>query len=337
MVDIAHLVWLASIVVLSLVLLVLVEIHRINYRRQNEVMYGSEDFDAKVKEFHFTPKEVGTLEKLVRFSHFENKDAVLNSSDLFERAVNDFYDVHNVFSVDVETLNAISSIREKMDFSGLNPLTNICSSRQFVEGNRVDVTLHNGRLVKGSSILWRTEREWGIAYDGSFGPGPSLVGRTINIRWTRLGDAVYTVKLDVHRATDTELIVWHTMLLEKQQLRRWVREEVRFPVHATFADGSFCDGVLYDLSAGGILLGLPREVPSGEHINIEFELPSFGTENVEIEILRTLGHKNPVFPDYYSLTASFAGAFGWTQERVLQYIFEVHKYQNLAKKEAGTP
>lgn len=337
MVDVAHLVWLSSIVILSLVLLVLVEIHRINYRRQNENMYGSEDFDVKVKDFHFTPKEVSTLEKLVRSSHFENKDAVLNSADLFERAVGDFYDVHNVFSVDEETLNAVSSIREKMEFSGFNPQTNICSSRQFVEGNRVDVMLVNGRQVKGSSILWRTEREWGIAYDGSFGPGLSLVGRTISIRWTRLGDAVYTVKLDVRRATESELVVGHTMSLEKQQLRRWVREEVRFPVHAVFGDGSSCDGVLYDLSAGGILLGLPKEVPSGEHISIEFELPSFGMENVEIEILRTLGHKNPDFPDYFSLTASFAGAFGWTQERVLQYIFEVHKYQNVAKKEAETP
>ena len=84
-------------------------------------------------------------------------------------------------------------------------------------------------------------------------------------------------------------------------------------------------GVLYDLSAGGILLGIPVEIPNGEHIRIRFELPSFGMEDVEIEILRNLGQKNPEYPDYYSLTASFAGAFGWTQERVLQYIFEVHK------------
>ena len=111
----------------------------------------------------------------------------------------------------------------------------------------------------------------------------------------------------------------------KQQLRRWVREEVRFPVEATLHDGSVCHGVLYDLSAGGILLGIPHEIPNGEHIRIRFELPSFGVEDVEIEILRNLGQKNPEYPDYYSLTASFAGAFGWTQERVLQYIFEVHK------------
>jgi hypothetical protein len=67
------------------------------------------------------------------------------------------------------------------------------------------------------------------------------------------------------------------------------------------------------------------ECPSGQHINIKFELPGFGVQDVEIEILRSLGKKNPAYPDYFSLTASFTGAFGWTQESVLQYIFEVHK------------
>jgi c-di-GMP-binding flagellar brake protein YcgR len=100
---------------------------------------------------------------------------------------------------------------------------------------------------------------------------------------------------------------------------------VDFPVVATFEDGSTSNGVLLDLTAGGILLGLPVDCSSGQHLKIKFELPSFGEEDVQIEILRNLGQKNPKFPDYYFLTASFFGAFGWTQERVLQYIFEVHK------------
>ena len=60
-------------------------------------------------------------------------------------------------------------------------------------------------------------------------------------------------------------------------------------------------------------------------MHIHFELPSFGPEDVEIEILRSLGHKNSDYPELFSMTASFTGAFGWTQERVLQYIFEVNK------------
>ena len=60
-------------------------------------------------------------------------------------------------------------------------------------------------------------------------------------------------------------------------------------------------------------------------MRIQFELPSFGDEDVEIEILRNLGHKNQDYPNYYCHTASFKGAFGWTQERVLQYLFETNK------------
>ncbi|MBO4713485.1 MAG: PilZ domain-containing protein [Fibrobacter sp.] len=320
-----YLLWVGGIIVMFLGLLVLVETQRIYYRRQNEKMFGTEDFDLKIREFQFTPKEVRTLEKLVRTSHFENKDAVLNSADLFEHAVGDFYDFRNVFDVRDETLAAVASLREKMGYTGQNPMVAITSSRQFSVGNRVDLVLENGRTVKRSSIQWRTEKEWALAYDGSCGPGSQLVGQNLCIRWTRPGDAVYTIRMPVRSFKDGNLIFLHTMKLDKQQLRRWVREEVRFPVEATLRDGSICHGVLYDLSAGGILVGIPVEIPNGEHIRIRFELPSFGVEDVEIEILRNLGQKNPEYPEYYSLTASFAGAFGWTQERVLQYIFEVHK------------
>lgn len=325
MISPAYLLWISSIASLFLILMVLLEIHRINYRRQNETMFGTEDFDLKIQEFLFTPKEVRTLEKLVRASHFENKDAVLNSSELFEHAVGDFYDLRNVYDVREETLAAVTSLREKMDFVGTNPLTTICSSRQFTVGNRVDLVLENGRTIKRSSILWSNEKEWALAYDGSCGPSASLVGHELCIHWTRLGDAVYSMKLPVRSAQEGVLVFQHTMRLDKQQLRRWVREEVRFPVEATLPDGSVRKGVLYDLSAGGILLGFPMIISSGTHIRIKFELPSFGEQDVEVEILRVLGHKNPEYPDYFSLTASFAGAFGWTQERVLQYIFEVHK------------
>jgi PilZ domain. len=104
------------------------------------------------------------------------------------------------------------------------------------------------------------------------------------------------MKLPIRSFKNDNLIFLHTMKLGKQQLRRWVREEVRFPVEATLHDGSLCHGVLYDLSAGGILLGIPVEIPGGEHIRIRFELPSFGVEDVEIEILRNLGRKIQISP-----------------------------------------
>ena len=121
------------------------------------------------------------------------------------------------------------------------------------------------------------------------------------------------------------MILPHSSSLDKRQLRRWVREQVSFPVEALFDDGSSCKGFLLDLSAGGIMVGMPRECYPGQHVRIKFELPSFGEENVDIEILRNLGHRSEKYPDYFCLTASFSGAFGWIQERVLQYLFETGK------------
>lgn len=323
--DPLQLVWIAFFVISFLVLLVLIEIHRINYKRENDEMFGTEAFEDKVRAFLFTDKERRTLEKMIRASSFENKDAVINSSSHFEKAVTNFYDFRDVFTVRDETVEAVESIRNKMDFTASNPLTEVCSTRQFNVGDRIDLFLDEGRVFKHSEIVWRTEKEWAISYDGSCGPANFFIDKVVLVRWTRPGDAVYSTSLSVRSCTGDTLVLPHSADLDKRQLRRWVREQVSFPVKATFPDGVVIGGALIDLSAGGIMIGLPVICEPGQHMHIEFELPSFGMENVEIEILRNLGQKSTEYPDFYCLTASFTGKFGWTQERVLQYLFEVSK------------
>ncbi len=325
MIEPLQLFWIFGVVVLVLALVALWEIQRSNLRREHEVMFGTPLFDAHVKELGLLPEEIRVLEKLVRSSRYENKDAILNTAALFESAVSNYYDFKGEENVDEAVLATIGSLRKKLNFTAANPLATVSSTRQYNETNRVDVLLDGGTRMFRSVILATDERNLVVSYDESVGLGRSLVGRTVWLRWTRPEDAVYTAKVLVKSFDGGRLTISHASTLEKKQLRRWVREPVDFPVTATLGDGSTCNGVLLDLSAGGILLGLPMDFSSGQRLKIKFELPSFGEENVEIEILRNLGHKNPDLPDYFFLTASFSGAFGWTQERVLQYIFEVHK------------
>ena len=319
--------------VLPFVALVLIEIQLMYNRRENEEMFGTDAFNEKIKAFEFTPKEVRTLEKLVRTSKFENKDAVLNSSGLFEAAVNEFYRVRNVLSVRDETLDAVASLRCKMDFTGSNPLTMVCSTRQFNVGDRVDLELENKRVFRRALILERSEKMWSVQLEGAEAVAKSLVGTRVLIRWTRMNDAVYSTKLEVISATPGKIVFGHGEQLDKEQLRKWVREVVDFPVEATFPAGKVCTGMLYDLSAGGILLGLPEDCKPNQQISIRFELPTFGEQNVDVKVLNNLGHRNPNFPQYFSLSAVFTGAYAWTQERVLQYIFEVN-HKAKAKKTA---
>ena len=331
--DPRYLVWVAIIVFLFFALFALWEIHCINRRREHEEMFGTQTFDAQVSERGFSDKEIRTLDKIIRTSSFENKDAILNSSGLFEQAVSTFYDVRNVFSVRDETVEAVERLRNKMNFTASNPLSEIYSTRQFNVGDRIDIIPENGTLIKRSEIIWRTEKEWAISYDGSDGPASSMVGRNIRIRWTRPDDAIYSTMVPIRRLDDSaNFVLPHSASLDKRQLRRWVREQVAFPVTAVFENGETLYGTLLDLSAGGIMIGLPKECYPGQHMRIQFELPSFGDEDVEIEILRNLGQKNKDFPNYYCLTASFRGTFGWTQERVLQYLFELGKSKKQAKK-----
>ncbi len=319
--------------VLPFVVLVLIEIQLMYNRRENEEMFGTDAFNEKIKAFELTPKEVRTLEKLVRSSKFENKDAVLNSSGLFEAAVTEFYRIRNVLSVRNETLDAIESLRRKMDFTGSNPLTMVCSTRQFNVGDRVDLELENNRVFKRVMILERSEKMWSVEVDGAAAIAKSLVGSYVLVRWTRMNDAVYSTRLQVLSVTPEKIVFGHGEQLDKEQLRKWVREVVDFPVEATFPNGEVRSGMLYDLSAGGILLGLPDDCKPDQQISIKFELPTFGEQNVDVKVLNNLGHRNPNFPQYFSLSAVFTGAYAWTQERVLQYIFEVN-HKAKAKKTA---
>ncbi|MBR6379709.1 MAG: PilZ domain-containing protein [Fibrobacter sp.] len=325
MIEPLQLFWIFGIAVMVLALLALIEIQRSYFRREHEVMFGTPLFDEQVKEQGLLPEEIKVLEKLVRSSRYENKDAILNTATLFESAVSNYYEFKGEENVKDDVLAIIAELRRKLNFTASNPLATVSSTRQYNETNRVDLLLDNGGRIFHSTISGKDERNLMVEYDESMGSGRSLVGKVIGLRWTRPEDAVYTAKVLVKSFANGEMALSHATVLEKKQLRRWVREPVDFPVKATLGDGTSCNGVLLDLSAGGILLGLPMDCSSGQHLKIEFELPSFGVENVEIEILRNLGHKNPQYADYFFLTASFVGAFGWTQERVLQYIFEVHK------------
>ena len=173
----SHLLLIVVLLILGLLLLVLVEIQRSNDRRENEEMFGTKDFDLKVAEYNLSPKEIRTLEKLVRASKFENKDAVLNSSHLFEAAVSDFYEFRNVDDVRDETLEAVARLRDKLKFDAANPFSVIASTRQFNVGNRVDLLLDSGGAkLKHSEIVWRAEKEWGGLVRRKFRPGVLLCG-----------------------------------------------------------------------------------------------------------------------------------------------------------------
>ena len=150
-----------------------------------------------------------------------------------------------------------------------------------------------------------------------------------------MNDAVYSKLLPVLAATPDKIVFSHSDQLDKEQLRKWLREVVDFPVTATFPNGEVHSGVLYDLSAGGILLGLAQDCVPDQRISISFDLPTFGVQNVDVKVLNNLGRRNPDFPLHNSISAVFTGAYAWTQERVLQYIFEVKRKTKMKKNEVN--
>ena len=327
MVEPIVLIWGAVVVVVSLFLLLFFEIIRSQKRRESEDMFGTEAFDMKKAHYQITDKESRTIEKIVRQSSFSNKDAVFNSSILFEEAVTRFYEFRKINQIREETLESVSTLRQKLGYTINEPFSILTSTRQLEPGVQVSFSLDKAANKEYSVIKSVDEKKWVVTYSGGWKQegNVSLEGESLLMRWTRPEDAIYSGKVKVLKAGLDYFELSHLVNFEKLQLRRWVREQVLFPVRATLMDSSKLEGFLFDLSAGGILLGLPVAEILSPKIEIQFDLPGFGLENVKIEILRNLGKKNHSYPDLYLYTASFSGEFGRIQENVLQYIFEIHK------------
>jgi len=327
MIDPVILIWIGVVAIMLLLLLILVEVHRSEKRRESEEMFGSQNYENKKKLLGLTEKEMHTIEKIVRQSSFSNKDAVFNSSILFEKAVNRFYEFRKINQIRMETLQSVSSLREKLGFTVNHKYCILNSSRQFVAGIKVILLSSSMPEKEHTEVISVDEKSWKVKLSGVWGEDfyHSLEGSVVSMRWTQPDEAVYSGKVKVLKTSPNELELSHIVDFEKLQLRRWIREQVLIPVQAFISDSSKLEGFLFDLSAGGILVGLPiSEIPTRD-IEIQFSIPSFGSDRVKIEILRKLSKKNQEYPDLYLYTASFSGEFGRIQEKVLQYIFQVHK------------
>lgn len=318
---------------LFLVLVVLVEISRNNRRREVGTMFASDKFDEKVALFHLSKTEMAMLERLVRQSSFSNKDSVLNSPLLFEEAVNDVYKlnhgVENISPVDCDT---IGNLRKKLGHLDNAPKYSYISTRQFTPG--MDVALVPSERKAETRALHRkilslNERCWCVSLENSKFLRECL-GRKIEVRFNIPGEAVYSAKVRVLGIDDSgNLVLKHSTKIHKEQLRRWIRLSVRFPVHLETGEKKM-EGFLVDLSAGGILLALPEVLGENTLVRIRFRLPGFGEESLDVRILRVL-HKGEKDEKTGGIdhSASFIGDFGETQEHVLQYIFQERRKSEL--------
>lgn len=325
--------WALGVVFLLLSLVVLIEISRSNRRREVGKMFASEKFEEKIAQFNLTAGEKLLLDRLVRQSSFSNKDSVLNSPLLFERAVNHTYKLnHGVERIAVADKVTISALRKKLGHLENAAKFSYISTRQFAIGQEItlilrDVTGQNFSLRR--NIVNATEDSLEVPVE-EFRSDKPLVGTDVKIRLNIPGEAVYSADVRIIDVKNGNLVLSHSTEIHKEQLRRWLRQVVRFPVHVELGERSI-EGFLVDLSAGGILLSLPGALPENFLVKIRFDLPGFGEENLQVRILRVLhgGRMNESTGGIHH-SASFIGDFSETQEHILQYIFRKRRLEKEA-------
>lgn len=329
------LVWMGIVVSLLLFLLILFEIRRNNQKREREEMFGSEEFLKKSEKFRLTQKERHTMDKLVRRSVFSNKDALFNSAALFEDAVNRFYEFRKLDGIREITLSSVTVIRRKLGFTIGNDGVDFVSTRQFEPGTLVHLKVGNrSERLCVSSI---NEKMFTLVRDDvETSPKHLEKGGRYPVSWKRPGDASYTAYPKFEKVLGNKLVFLHATHIDREQQRLWVREKVDIEVSALLSDGRVLSGRLFDLSANGFGIGLTENLSANSTLKITFELPSYGKDEVEIQILRNLGHKSAEYPDLFSYSAKFIGDYAWTNEKVLQYIFEVRMQKNRLQRGVST-
>lgn len=325
-------IFIGSLILAFLALLVFSEVKKNKYRNHHQEMFGTDTFNQKVSDLKLSEREIKILELLVRHSGFFNKDAVLNSPSLFEKAVDNYYAYESLEHISDEVLHMIEELREKLGYNGIDIDFSYLSTRQFTKEHFLKLIDEKLHLSENSLILQKNERNWEVRYTGSIVSPEVLIGQNIKVVLTRQGDAVYSAVVRVQGLHEGNLILSHSSKLRKKQLRRWVRRLVHFPVEVKLSEATVIQGFLDDLSAGGILLVLPVRCEPQSLVHLRFELPGLGEEQVWVRILNTFDRKKEGFPDHFLCSASFEGEFGRVQEDILQYIFEVHKSENRAQK-----
>lgn len=325
--------WIFSIGTLGLILVVLIEISRSNRRREIGVMFATDKFEEKIKSLNLDEKERMMLERLVRQSSFSNKDSVLNSPLLFEEAVNFVYKLNGgVANISPTDRHLIATLRKKLGHLDKAVQYSCVSTRQFSVGKEATIVLPKSKGVEQTvhtQINFMNEVCWGVQRKDLF-LSESLVGEKVLVRLNIPGEAVYSTKVNVIGIRENTMLLKHSIKLHKEQLRRWLRLAVHFPVYLEYGEKKM-DGFLVDLSAGGILLSLPEQVPENSLVRIQFHLPGFGEEKLQIRILRQL-HKGQLDEKMGGVahSASFMGDFSETQEHVLQYIFQERRAQKVS-------
>ncbi len=308
-----------------------------NYREKIDIGWHYFAEMATLKQL--TTQETDLLRRIVESGGVSSADMVFDSSFIYEDALESFLKIHASKLGKEESQYALMrGLRIKLGYGNLPSEIPINSTRQLEEGMLVTLMDNDGEPHKGR-ISDVSEKLWAVTMDSEIPPSLS-VGAATEISILRNGDGDYGVRLAINstRLGANVIFLPHTRVLERKQMRNWVRIDVNIPCRVTVMGkpedwkegtpgpsgpsiGMVLEGRLIDLSGGGACARFSSPIPQGHRLSLNFDLPGTSLRGVQTEVMRMVSVIRSSREDFEH-NIKFRAMETAAQEKIVRYVFE---------------
>jgi hypothetical protein len=316
--------------------LVLLEILRADKGQREKIDIGWQYFAEMAVHKRLTSQEIEILKRIVEEGAISSADMVFDSSFVYEEALEAFIKANaRQLDKDETQYALLRGLRLKLGYSHLPPEIPLSGTRQMEEGMLVSLTDGEGMVRKGR-IQEVREKAWAIALEAEI-PPTVAIGGAVELSLLRPGDGEYAVTLPVLATRLGQRMVYlpHTRVLERKQLRNWVRIDVNIPCRVTVmtrcegwekeqggpAVGMVLEGRMLDLSGGGSCARFTSPIPQGYKLSLNFDLPGTSLRGVRCEVMRMVSVVKGNREDFEH-NLKFTDMETAFQEKIVRYVFE---------------
>ena len=338
-----------AIILILLFLVFFVVIPFLVYRKYKEYIAKKTFYRLASTNYNLEPEEIDFLWRLSQELKID-PNLLLTSYATFQKAIFRYIKKHGSRDLDI-----IAKIRAKLGFTKLPDFVPLATTMDIDLYQPVSVII--GDEHYDAAVYENNEEYWAIAFIKNE-PHNLKPGDEIIVSFIRPNDGRYIITtrvLDITRQQGQLVVkLEHTDRLEKIQLRAYVRWPVNIPCKFAYlplrylssatdlenviSKLKFHDGVIKDISVGGIKLCVEETLPDvqrikeGSYLLVNFILDDVPFENVICEVVRTI--KNP-FQKGLCFGCAFVDLPKELQQKIQQFIWEEQRKIIKLYKEGG--
>lgn len=286
-VPVAMLVMVFFILAISAVLFLV--FHKEHRDREVSSRYNNDLFNEGVGRLGLNSSETDRLKKLLTYENVLQPQTILQSVSLFERCIDT--EVRSLLGAripDVERKaedNFLRGLRKKLGFHLLPFEHPLVSTRNITIGQVGSIFGKNinQAIIKRTVLVENNEFFFTLGYNPDKEDPVGLTpGNRIRFVFSRQGDGVYGIEVELAHIRNGRLDFLHTLEIKRNQLRQFVRIEmsgdVKFrmvktpdPEKSELKRGESSTGKIADLSGGGMSFLSPISLKPGDLITLTFK------------------------------------------------------------------